>query len=112
MVKNTVNVILVSLLIFLLGAYLCFAGEVEWQNISRENLDLRTVLVNPDNPGIIYAGAGSRILKTEDSGASWRNIFSIKGQNRSVNFLLFDPWDRNSLYAATGNGLFYSTNQG
>jgi len=112
MAKKIVSVVVLSLLIFLLSGYICFAGEVEWQNISRENLDLRTVLVNPDNPSIIYVGANNGIFKTEDSGANWRNILSVKGQNRSVNFLLFDLQDKNSLYAATGNGLYFSSSRG
>lgn len=89
-----------------------FGSELVWENISRENLDLKSVLVNPDNPGIIYVGSNNGIIKTEDSGVSWRNILSVRGRNRSVNFLLFDPKDKNSLYAASGNGLFYSVNDG
>jgi photosystem II stability/assembly factor-like uncharacterized protein len=112
MAKNIVNVILVSLLIFLLGGYICFAGEVEWQDIGRGILDINTVLINPDNPRIIYIGSSKGIFKTEDGGVNWRNILSVKGQNKAVNFLLFDPKDKNSLYTASGNGLSYSTNQG
>ncbi|MDP3731714.1 MAG: hypothetical protein Q8R31_01610, partial [Candidatus Omnitrophota bacterium] len=105
--------ILVTIGLFILGFEReCFANEFVWQNISREHTDLRAVLVNPDNPSIIYVGANNGIFKTEDAGANWRNILSVKGQNRSVNFLLLDPQDKNSLYAATGNGLFYSFNQG
>ena len=90
MTKNIVSVIVVSLLIFLFGGgYVCFAGEVEWQNIGRENLDLKTVLVNPDKQNVVYAGTGNAVIKTEDGGRSWRNILSVRGRSRSVNFLLF-----------------------
>jgi len=99
--------------LFILGLKIkCFANEIVWQNISRENSGLKALLINPDNPGIIYVGVNNGIFKTEDGGASWRNILSVKGQNRTVNFLLFDARDCNSLYAATGNGLFWSSNQG
>ncbi len=73
---------------------------------------MRTVLVNPDNPSIIYIGSNKGVFKTEDGGVNWRNILFVKGQSHSINFLLFDPQDKNSLYVATGNGLFYSSNQG
>jgi len=89
-----------------------FAKDIIWDDIGRGNLDLRTVLINPDNPQVIYIGSSNAIVKSEDGGASWRNILSVKGQNKAVNFLLSDPRNKNSLYAATGNGLFYSSNQG
>ncbi len=91
---------------------ICAEEEVAWENISRENLNLNTVLVNRDNPKIIYAGSNNAVIKTENTGESWKNILPIKGQNRKVNFLAFDCKNRNYIYAATGNGLFYSHNQG
>jgi len=83
-----------------------FAQEIVWEDISRGNTDLKTVLVYPKDPRIIYIGSNNGVFKTEDGGENWRNILSIRGQNRAVNFLLFNPQDKNSLYAATGNGLF------
>lgn len=106
-------VIAVAMGLFVFGLKIKgFGSEFVWENISRENLDLKSVLVNPDNLNIIYVGSNNGIIKTEDGGASWRNILSIRGKNRSVNFLLFDPKDTNSLYAASGNGLYYSFNEG
>lgn len=100
-----------SLWILVFRSYI-FAQDIIWQDISRGNLNLRTVLVEPDNPKVIYIGSNDTVLKTEDGGETWRNILSIRGQNKVVNFLLFGLQDRNSLYAATGNGLYYSHNQG
>ncbi len=88
------------------------ASDIVWQDIGRGNLNLNAVIVNPDNPRIIYIGSSNGVFKTEDGGKTWRNVLSVKGKNRVVNFLLFDPHDKNSLFAATGNGLFYSSNQG
>ncbi len=93
-------------------AIICYAQEVNWENISRENLFLNTVLVNRDNPTIIYAGSNNAVMKTEDAGDSWQNILTIKGENKKVNLLAFDRKNSNHIYAATGNGLFYSNNQG
>ncbi len=105
-VLAVVGVIVLSLVVGV------FANDIIWDDIGRGNLNLRTVLINPDNPQIIYIGSSNAVLKSEDGGGSWRNILSVKGQNRSVNFLLFDPEDKNSLYAATGNGLFLTSTQG
>jgi photosystem II stability/assembly factor-like uncharacterized protein len=108
-----VVVILMVLGVFVVGLTAgSFAGEIIWQDIGRGNLNLKTVLVNPGDNRIIYIGTNRGVLKTEDGGESWRNILLIKGQNQAVNFLLFDSLDKNSLYAATGNGLYYSNNQG
>ncbi|MCX5701598.1 MAG: hypothetical protein NTW64_01275 [Candidatus Omnitrophica bacterium] len=88
------------------------ASDLVWEDIARGNMNVRTVLVGSDNSNIIYIGSEQGIFKSEDGGESWRNILSIKGQNKVVNFLLFEPKDKNSLYAVTGNGLFYSFDQG
>lgn len=89
-----------------------FTQNIVWRNISRENLNLNAVLINQNNPKVIYIGSNNAVQKTEDAGESWRNVLSIKGQNKTVNFLSFDYKNRNCLYAGTGNGLFYSSNQG
>ncbi len=89
-----------------------FASEILWQDIGRGIADLRTAWVDVDNISVIYIGSSKGVFKTEDGGISWRNILSIRGQNRAVSFLLNDPAEKNSLYAATGNGLFYSSDQG
>ncbi len=106
-------VVLVVVVLFIFASKVgVFGNDIVWDDIGRGNLNLRTVLVNPDNPRVIYVGSSNAVLKSEDAGTSWRNILSVRGQNKVVNFLLFEPKDKNSLYAATGNGLFCSTNQG
>jgi photosystem II stability/assembly factor-like uncharacterized protein len=89
-----------------------FADDITWDDIGNGNLDLKSVLVDADNPRIIYIGSSNAVFKSEDGGETWRNILSVRGQKGYVNFLLFGPRDKNSLYAATANGLFYSANQG
>jgi len=107
------TVFLVAAVFLTLGfVFTVLTQDLVWEDIGRENPDLRAVLVDFSEPRIIYIGSSNRIFKSEDGGASWRNILSVKGQNRVINFLLFAPQDKNSLYAATGNGLLYSTNQG
>ncbi|MFA5144406.1 MAG: hypothetical protein WC723_00140 [Candidatus Omnitrophota bacterium] len=91
---------------------LAVAEEISWQDIGEGNADIRTVLVQPDNPRVIYIGSGNGVLKTEDAGKSWRNILLIKGQSKAVNSLLFSAANKKTIYAATANGLFYSINEG
>lgn len=112
MKKYIVVLVAVGLFILVFGV-IAFAQDMAWQDIGRGNLDIKAVLVHPDNPRTIYIGSKEKgIFKTEDAGASWRNIFSVRGNNRKVNFLSFALGDNNSLYAATGNGLYFSHNQG
>ena len=86
-----------------------FASDLIWENISREMLDVRAVA---GKAGILFAGTGKGLYKSEDGGNSWNAIVAINGQSHGVNFLAFDPADDNSLYAACANGLYRSINSG
>ncbi len=112
MKKFNVFSLSIASLFFLIWPVSLIGAEIAWEEIGKDNLDLKTVLVNPEAPSIIFIGSKKGIFKSEDGGDSWRNILSIRGQNREINFLLFGPQDKNSLYAATGDGLYYSWNQG
>ncbi|MCX5695268.1 MAG: hypothetical protein NTW18_01180 [Candidatus Omnitrophica bacterium] len=89
-----------------------WSSEPEWQEVSRGIVNVRSVLVSPDNPKVIYAGADKGVFRTEDAGNTWRNILSVRGDSRAVNYLIFDAQNKNALYAATGNGLYFSENAG
>lgn len=104
-----------KIVIVLICACCCgcaFASSIAWDDISAGNTRLRTVLVDSLNPRLAFIGSDKGVFKTEDAGLNWRNILSIRGQNKAVNFLLSDPQNRNFLYAATGNGLYFSADQG
>ena len=106
-------VILVAAVLFIFASMVSvFANDIIWDDIGRGNLDVRTVLVEPGNPRTLYLGSSNAVLKSEDGGASYRSILSSRGTNKGVNFLLFALYDKNSLYAATGNGLYQSLNRG
>ena len=110
--KKCIVVLAVVGVIVLSVAVGVFAADLVWQDISRGNINVRTVLVDSDNSNIIYIGSEQGIFKSEDGGGSWRSIFSARGTNRGVSFLLFASDDKNSLYATTGNGLYFSQNRG
>ncbi|MFH1397346.1 MAG: hypothetical protein ABIH27_02175 [Candidatus Omnitrophota bacterium] len=88
------------------------AQEIAWEDKSCGLSDYRAVLIRPDKPDIIYAGSGQGVLNSVDSGNSWREMLSVSGGNKKVNYLLFSPKDMNCIYAATGAGLFYSSDEG
>jgi len=89
-----------------------FSSDMAWQDIGAGNLDIRTACLVTDNPGVIYIGSKNRVLKTEDAGKRWRALLSVSGRNSNINFLYFNPQDKNLIYAASGNGLFYSFDRG
>lgn len=107
-----------ALLLLVVGCVLWVAccgavwASIEWQEISRGIINVRAVLVEPDNNNVIFIGTDKGVYKSEDGGASWRNTLSVRGDKREVNFLLVDPADKNYLYTATGGGLFYSRDKG
>lgn len=111
MLKNRV-VLLIFVLLNLCLAKVLTAGEIAWDLISKDNLNLTVVLVDPQSPRVIYAGSGNRVIKSVDGGESWRNVLFVKGQNTRVNYLFLAKGANSSLYAATGNGLFKSSDQG
>jgi len=105
------TVVLLILFVFAVAQDI-LANDIEWDDIGKGNLNVKAVAVNPDNPRFIYIGSHNAVLKSEDGGITWQNVLSVKGQDRAVNLLLFCPRDKDSLYAATGNGLFYGVRQG
>jgi len=107
--KKYVVVLVVVVLFISAFVVSVFSNDVVWDDIGRGNLNLRTVLINPDNPRIIYIGSSNAVLKSDDGAETWRSVLSVRGQNKAVNFLLLVS---DSLYAAAANGLFYSLNQG
>ena len=89
----------------------CWALEPQWQEVTRGIVNVKTVLVR-DNPKVILIGTDRGIFKTEDGGGAWRNVFSIRGDNHTINYLAADAQDKGAIYAATGAGVYFSANEG
>ncbi|RKY31416.1 MAG: hypothetical protein DRP74_04950 [Candidatus Omnitrophota bacterium] len=107
------KIILILLLIcalFFKG--MAFCEDLLWQEIGDANLKATALLIHPENNDLIYFASAGTILKAEDSGKSYRTLLLIKGQDPKVNFLVFDSQDKKQIYAATSQGLFYSSNAG
>ena len=104
------KVMLVCLVLGLWQAASVLASEVSWEEIGRGNTEVNAVLVQADNPRMILIGAKGGVFKSEDAGANWRLVLSLRGAR--VNFLYSDPGNKNFFYAASTNGLFYSANSG
>jgi len=86
-------------------------AEVAWEDISRGNTQVNTLLIDEGSQDVILAGAGRYILKTDNSGKSWTLLYSIK-EGARVNALVFGDKKYRRLYAATSKGLLYSHDGG
>jgi len=85
------------------------------------SIGVADLTIDPVDPDIMYLATGTRdtwwetysagILKTYDGGITWEETglnYQIP-QQRSVNKIIMDPNDRNTLMAATSAGIYKST---
>lgn len=91
---------------------LLFAQDLSWENISRENLDFKALLVNPQDSKIIFAGQPGNLLKSDNAGESWQRVLAIRSRCRNINDLGVNKNNPGIVYAATDNGLYRSNNSG
>jgi hypothetical protein len=78
-----------------------------WQNLSPyPQINIYTIVVNPKNSAVLYAGTDAGVIQSLDAGQSWTYITPFIGR---TNLLVFDPQNPNALYAAGAFGLFAIT---
>ncbi len=89
---------------------------MSWSNAGLIGWWVESLLINPKDPSVLYAGAEdvpdddsdgiTRVFKSTDGGASWNDI--VPG----VRLRAIDPQDTDTLYGVVGLGLFKSTDGG
>lgn len=95
---------------------------VTWRPVNDflEAMIIPTIVINPANPTILYAGTGARssgvpgvgILKSTDSGDSWTGLAATRNANFGFVEKLAITNDGNTLLATTDNGLWRSVDAG
>ena len=73
-------------------------------NISR----ITTIVVDRDNPSILYIGTSSGVFRSTDGGANW-SAFNDGLTNLDIRVLTLAPGNPNTLYAGTSGGVFKIT---
>jgi hypothetical protein len=78
------------------------AARFDWLGPDRFAGRIRSILVHPSNPDIIYAGAATGgIWKTTDGGQSWVSLDDFM-PTQVIGSLAMDPSNPNTIYAGTG----------
>ena len=84
------------------------AASTQWTNIGPAGGSLGPVVINPQDPAVLYVGAADGVFKSTDSGASWQ----ATGFRGSATSLVIDPGTPTTLYAGNDLSLFKSVNGG
>lgn len=70
-----------------------------------------TIIINPDNPDVLYIGGEGSVYMTRDGGSNW--TMKNKGiEEVTVRKLLLDPVDKKTIFAATERGLYKTVDGG
>lgn len=101
-----------------MGLFKSVDGGNTWtQSINwtyQQNSGISSIVINPLNPNIVYAGTTFGVYKTTNAGASWTKVLGIA---MAMNLLIHDV-DTNIILCGTGNygsslhGIYRSTNSG
>ena len=91
-----------------IGIWKSTDGGVTWnQSGANPFTTTRKILVDPVNTNNVWFAGSAGVFKSTDSGNSWTNVYS--GNIRDI---ALKPGDPETIYAATADNLFYSTNGG
>ncbi|MFZ1087200.1 MAG: hypothetical protein WAN35_19730 [Terracidiphilus sp.] len=71
----------------------------------------RAVVVDPNNPFIVYAAGGVSVYRSTNKGQTWTNL-ELPSYSSDVTGLALDPSNSNILYAATNSGVFFINTNG
>ena len=95
------------------GLYRRAEGETEWSSMTQGLPDapqVRALLVHPDNPAVVFAGAQDGVYRSEDRGESWSATDSLKGDVWSLAIhphnpdILFAGYDEGRVCRSTDGG--------
>jgi photosystem II stability/assembly factor-like uncharacterized protein len=89
------------------GVYKTVDGGLSWLSAhdGLVNMQVESLLIDSQNPLILYAGTLGGIFKTEDGGENWSRV----GEGI---YLLMDYQDNSHLYARNENAIYETTDQG
>jgi photosystem II stability/assembly factor-like uncharacterized protein len=85
------------------------AGTNVWTSLGPEGGAIRALVIEPQNPAIVYAGASSGVFRSTDGGANWSAANSGL-PNSAVSTLAVDAQRAGTVYALVeSDGIFKTT---
>ena len=96
-----------------IGVYKSSDAGATWAaaNTGLSDLDVRHLVLDPVNPGTLYAATGGGVYKSTDGGTSWQKANSGITTTEVVT-LAMSPTNTHVLYAATARGVFKTKDGG
>lgn len=70
------------------------------------DIEIKSIVIDPSDSEIVFAGTTSGLLITKDSGLTWRKAGNSGLINRDIRRLAVSPEDPDSIFAATEKGVF------
>ena len=101
--------ILVCVTVMAMSA-VAWAEDLEWKEVGTGITGVSAVAVEPQAKAIFIA-QGKNILRSDDAGVNFREVYRVTGALAVVNALCIEPRSRKA-YAATGNGVYMSDIRG
>jgi photosystem II stability/assembly factor-like uncharacterized protein len=88
------------------------SGEwVELREGLPENVEVRCIVVRPDNPEVVYAGTQNGTYRSDDGGDSWRSL-GLPGPQLVVWSICLDPRDPDTLFVGVEGFSIFRTRDG
>ncbi len=82
------------------------SSEVDPAENSKVRAKIRGITINSSGTETVYAFTSEGLIATEDGGLTWKALSSSGLISRDVNRLVTSSADPDSVYAATGRGVF------
>ena len=96
------------------GFFRLSGDDDAWQPISSglpENAEVRSVVIRPDNPEIVYAGTQMGPYRSDDAGRSWTSL-RLPGPNRVVWSICLHPIEPETIFVGVGGFSIWRTRDG
>lgn len=101
------------------GIYRSSDAGLSWSQVSAQLTSVKTIVVDPNNSAIVYAGTNaSGVYKSTDGGSSWKPINHCIPQDRCSPTTMNDIWvtsiivDSGTVYLGSSSGLYKSVDGG
>jgi len=98
------------------GLYVSNQFGESWKRIIPETNTVYSIEADPAKRGLFYASillnGRAKILKTEDGGQDWKEIYTEAGKNNYITQVKVDPFFEDSLAAANSEGLLVRSGDG